>query len=248
MERFDAIIIGAGAAGIKINEIKADNSQNWDFDTSPSQYYDFSFEKIKEKFINYNCSYFDHMYFSFLPILAIPVYQQMASNDYIYGKSYAFKYNDYITEMLANKMGLNLFVPPDASERNNVKTILKTSHHKNEGDSEVIKVDAYSYRAIEHIDEVPVRAGNGRTYYVPVRWDEYVPVTKQEFIEVTDIQSAGDDFNHIKGLDHYQKSEDNRDRSFAYDHFMAGKLYRQNQSLGDLLNTIYKEFGGTQNG
>ena len=48
------------------------------------------------------------MYFSFLPILAIPVYQQMASNDYIYGKSYNFKYNDYITEMLANKMGLKL--------------------------------------------------------------------------------------------------------------------------------------------
>ena len=232
----------------KINEIKADNSQNWDFDTSPSQYYDFSFEKIKEKFINYNCSYFDHMYFSFLPILAIPVYQQMASNDYIYSKSYAFKYNDYITEMLANKMGLNLFVPPNASERNNVKTILKTSHHKNEGDSEVIKVDAYSYRTIEHIDEVPVRAGNGRTYYVPVRWDEYVPVTKHELIEVSEIKSAGEDFNHIKGLDQYQKSENNRDRSFAYDHFMAGKLYRQNQSLDDLLNTIYKEFGGTQNG
>ena len=232
----------------KINEIKADNSQNWDFDTSPSQYYDFSFQKIKEKFINYNCSYFDHMYFSFLPILAIPVYQQMASNDYIYGKSYNFKYNDYITEMLANKMGLNLFVPPDAAQRNNVKTILKTSHHKNEGDSEVIKVDAYSYRAIEHVDQVPVRAGNGRTYYVPVRWDEYVPVTKYELIEVSEIKSAGEDFNHIKGLDQYQKSENNRDRSFAYDHFMAGKLYRQNQSLDDLLNTIYKEFGGTQNG
>jgi hypothetical protein len=83
---------------------------------------------------------------------------------------------------------------------------------------------------------------------VPVRWDEYVPVTKHEFIEVSEIKSAGEDFKHIKGLDQYQKSENNRDRSFAYDHFMAGKLYRQNQSLDDLLNTIYKEFGGTQNG
>ena len=70
--------------------------------------------------------------FHFLPVLAIPVYQQMASTDYIYKKSYDFKYNDYITEMLANKMGLNLFVPPDAAQRNNVKTILKTSHYKNE--------------------------------------------------------------------------------------------------------------------
>ncbi len=43
------------------------------------------------------------MYFSFLPVLAIPVYQQMASTDYIYKKSYDFKYNDYITEMLTNR-------------------------------------------------------------------------------------------------------------------------------------------------
>ena len=95
---------------------------------------------------------------------------------------------------------------------------------------------------------MPVRAGNGSTYYVPVRWEEYVPVTKHEFIEVSEIKSTGDDFNHIKGLDYYQKSENNRDKSFAYDHFMASKLYRQNQSLGDLLNTIYEQFGGTKNG
>ena len=31
----------------KINEIKTDNSQKWDFNTAPSQYYDFSFQKIK---------------------------------------------------------------------------------------------------------------------------------------------------------------------------------------------------------
>ena len=37
---------------VKINEILTDNSMDWNFDTVPSQYYDFSFEKIKEKFIN----------------------------------------------------------------------------------------------------------------------------------------------------------------------------------------------------
>ena len=83
---------------------------------------------------------------------------------------------------------------------------------------------------------------------MPVHWEEYVPVTKHEFIEVSEIQSAGDDFKHIKGLDHYQQSENNKDRSFAYDHFMVGKLYRQNQSLSDLLHTIYEQFGGSNNG
>ena len=228
----------------KINEILTDNSMDWNFDTVPSQYYDFSFEKIKEKFINFNCSYFEHMYFSFLPVLAIPVYQQMASTDYIYKKSYDFKYNDYITEMLANKMNLGLFIPPDATQRSNVKTLLKTSHYKKEADSEIIKVDAYSYRTIEHVDEVPVTAGNGRTYYVPVKWNEYVPVTKHELIEVAEVDTVDDDFKRIKELNHYQRSENNKNGSFAYGHFMVGKLYKDNQSLVDLLNTIFEQNGG----
>ena len=228
----------------KINEILTDNSMDWNFDTVPSQYYDFSFEKIKEKFINFNCSYFEHMYFSFLPVLAIPVYQQMASTDYIYKKSYDFKYNDYITEMLANKMNLGLFIPPDATQRSNVKTLLKTSHYKKEADSEIIKVDAYSYRTIEHVDEVPVTAGNGRTYYVPVKWNEYVPVTKHELIEVAEVDTVDDDFKRVKELNHYQRSENNKNGSFAYGHFMVGKLYKDNQSLVDLLNTIFEQNGG----
>ena len=146
--------------------------------------------------------------------------------------------------MLANKMNLGLFIPPNATQRSNVKTLLKTSHYKKEADSEIIKVDAYSYSTIEHIDEVPVTAGNGRTYYVPVKWNEYVPVTKQELIEVAEVDAAGDDFKRVKELNHYQRSENNKNGSFAYGHFMVGKLYKDNQSLVDLLHTIYEQNGG----
>lgn len=232
----------------KINEIETENSQNWDFDTAPSQYYDFSFSAIKEKFISFNCNYFEYMYFSFLPLLAIPLYQQMASDNYIYGKSYDFQYNDYMTEMIANKMEVGLFVPPDADTRAHVKTMLKTSHYKTEANSEIIKVDAHSYKTVEHVDYVPVRAGNGKTYDVPVHWEEYVPVTKEEFIEVAEVKSSGNDFTGIKGLNHYQASDHNRDGSFAYEHFMAGKLYRKDQSLLDLLNDVYQQYGGSVNG
>ena len=82
----------------KINKIESKNSQNWDFDTTPSNYWGFSFQQIKDRFINFNCNYFDCMYFSFLPLLAIPLYQQMMSNDYVYKDSYNYNYNDYITE------------------------------------------------------------------------------------------------------------------------------------------------------
>lgn len=160
----------------KINKIESKNSQNWDFDTTPSNYWGFSFQQIKDRFINFNCNYFDCMYFSFLPLLAIPLYQQMMSNDYVYKDSYNYNYNDYITEMIANRMGITLFRPQNADIRDNVKTMIKTSHYSTEKDSEIVQVDAYSYRTVRRIDYVPVLAGNGKTYNVPVEWEEYVPV------------------------------------------------------------------------
>lgn len=45
-----------------------------------------------------------------------------------------------------------------------------------------------------------------------------------------------------------QASDHNRDGSFAYEHFMAGKLYRKDQSLLDLLNDVYQQYGGSVNG
>ena len=232
----------------KINQIEAENSQNWDFDTSPSHYWSFSFAEIRENFISFNCNYFEHMYFSFLPLLAIPLYQQMMSTDYIYGNSYNYNYNDYTTEMIANKMASALFTPEEADIRDNVRTLLKTSHYERQEKSEIVQVDAYSYKTIKRVDYVPVRAGNDKVYDVPVEWEEYIPVTKREYIEVAGVDSPSDKFETIKELDYYQCSEANRDRTFAYGHYLAGKIYGDNEPLSDLLEKIYKGYVGGQNG
>lgn len=232
----------------KINKIESKNSQNWDFDTTPSNYWGFSFQQIKDRFINFNCNYFDCMYFSFLPLLAIPLYQQMMSNDYVYKDSYNYNYNDYITEMIASRMGITLFRPQNADIRDNVKTMIKTSHYSTEKDSEIVQVDAYSYRTVRRIDYVPVLAGNGKTYNVPVEWEEYVPVKKREYIEVTEIESVGEGFQKIKELDYYQWSDENENKAFAYGNYIAGKLYRKNEPLSDLLKVICKKYVGGQNG
>ena len=188
------------------------------------------------------------MYFSFLPLLAIPLYQQMMSADYIYGNSYNYNYNDYTTEMIANKMASALFTPEEADIRDNVKTLLKTSHYERQKKSEIVQVDAYSYKTIKRVDYVPVRAGNDKVYDVPVEWEEYIPVTKREYIEVAGVDSPSDKFETIKELDYYQCSEANRDRTFAYGHYLAGKIYGDNEPLSDLLEKIYKGYVGGQNG
>ena len=224
----------------KINTIETINSQKWDLDTGPDNYWDFSFEKIKEKFITFNCSYFDHMFFSFLPLLAIPLYQQMMSTDYIYKKSYKNNYNSYITEMIANHLGLELFRPQDADTRSSVKTILKTTYHRNENDAEVVQVDAHSYRTEKHVSYVPVRAGDGHVYDVPVEWEEYIPVHHREYMEVSEIDAMEDDFKQIKELDTYQRSIANVNKDFAYGRYMVGKFYRKNESLKELLQQVFE--------
>ena len=94
------------------------------------------------------------------------------------------------------------------------------------------------------MDEVPVTAGNGRTYYVPVKWNEYVPVTKHELIEVAEVDTVDDDFKRVKELNHYQRSENNKNGSFAYGHFMVGKLYKDNQSPRRLITYDFEQNGG----
>ena len=69
------------------------------------------------------------------------------------------------------------------------------------------------------------------------------PVPKR-LIEVAEVDTVDDDFKRVKELNHYQRSENNKNGSFAYGHFMVGKLYKDNQSLVDLLNTIFEQNGG----
>ena len=164
----------------------------------------------------------------------------MMSTDYIYKKSYKNNYNSYITEMIANHLGLELFRPQDADTRSSVKTILKTTYHRNENDAEVVQVDAHSYRTEKHVSYVPVRAGDGHVYDVPVEWEEYIPVHHREYMEVSEIDAMEDDFKQIKELDTYQRSIANVNKDFAYGRYMVGKFYRKNESLKELLQQVFE--------
>ena len=66
----------------------------------------------------------------------------------------------------------------------------------------------------------------------------------EKSIEVAEVDTVDDDFKRVKELNHYQRSENNKNGSFAYGHFMVGKLYKDNQSLVDLLHTIFEQNGG----
>lgn len=222
----------------KINVICAKNTANWKFDAGPFNYIDFNFESIKDNFINFNCDYFDHMFFSFLPLLSIPLYQQMMAQDYIYHKNCDYNYNFYVTEMLANEMNVDYFYPSDADVRDNVRAVLKTRPVRSSGDVDTVEVEAHSYRTEWHRDYVPVRAGNGEYYDVPVDWEEYIPVSRKEYMEVSKMDDDGEDFVTVKNMEKYFYSQDYSQKTFAYKNHMVGKVYDENMSITDLVNQI----------
>lgn len=179
----------------KINEIEAKHMRNWAMDTTPENYIDFSYDRTREKFINYNCEYFEHMFASFMPLLSIPLYQQMKSSEYIYKKRYNYNCNTYLMEMLANLLDINLLKPANAV---NVRTMLKTRIREEKNESDIVEITAHSYKTKTHTDYIPRMAGNGRIYSVPVQWEEYIPIQKTTQIEIKKVNTDASENDIIK--------------------------------------------------
>ena len=169
--------------------------RNWAMDTTPENYIDFSYDRTREKFINYNCEYFEHMFASFMPLLSIPLYQQMKSSEYIYKKRYNYNCNTYLMEMLANLLDINLLKPANAV---NVRTMLKTCIREEKNESDIVEITAHSYKTKTHTDYIPRMAGNGRIYSVPVQWEEYIPIQKTTQMEIKKVNTDASENDIIK--------------------------------------------------
>ena len=72
----------------KINFIYPKHLQNFNIDVKPSYYYSYDIEVIHKKFTEYNNEYFRQIYFSFAPLLSIPLYKQQKPQEYIYKDLY----------------------------------------------------------------------------------------------------------------------------------------------------------------
>ncbi len=163
-----------------INIIEPEHLKGVDLNVSPSFFQHYNFEVIKNRFISYNNNYFKYIYFAFSPILSIPLYQHQKPHEYIYKDFYDSYVSFYEHEQVVNMMNENEFKHPLSKTRN----ILKTSVVKSGNNLDKIKVTAYGYDTIERIDFVPTLGGDGRIHQVPVRWDEYIPVSQNSEVDI----------------------------------------------------------------
>lgn len=191
----------------KINKLNNVSNQNdWILNIDKSYYEDFSYEIIKEKYYDINKRYLNNFYRLFLPILAIPVYHQHKAQKYIYQEKYNYNYNPYTSEAAANLLGAEIF----SHEESNTPSILKTKTLRVEGDADLIEVISQSYKAVERTEYVPMRAGDGRVYNVPVNWIDYVPLAAKGRMELKKLDIEENEFEKSLDQEFYKSTENKR--------------------------------------
>lgn len=165
-----------------INTILPDHIQSIDLDMNPHQYQNFDYDKAEKDFYDINAQYFRAIYFCFAPLLCVPMYQQIRSQENIYGRDMQRHSVFWEHEALANFWGQDHFKHPQCV----TDCILKTKKEQTSGDSSSVTVYAYGYRVEQRISYITKWGGDGRTHKVPVYWDEYLPVTGKRRMDIAE--------------------------------------------------------------
>ena len=182
----------------KINVIKSDHSQRFSYLCNPAMFITNSYEDAKIKFEGYCNEYFQSMYFDFIPLLSIPLYQQYKSRDYIYQNSVPSNVTTYEHEVMANSFDQRVLLHPESKTQG----IMKTSFNGRNLKADNVTITAHSYKTIDRVEYVSTLGGDGRVHQVPVHWDEYIPIQKQTKMEVKEERTNRSDFiDHVNDSD-----------------------------------------------
>lgn len=161
----------------------------------PVEFCGVDYDGMREKFVSFNCSYFEGLYHAFSPLFAVPLYQS-ETGDFAYNTE-CKRITDWEAEPALYKL-LPEFVPDNAA----TDTILNVSlcedvfeEYADKSGAVDLSVTGLSFVGEPRVDHVPRMAGNGVTYMVPVHWTEYLPIhrTRRVRAENADIseQDAG---------------------------------------------------------
>lgn len=157
-----------------INRVVSSHAQRMSYDADVSDFYHFDYQKAKENFINLNCNFFKGVFFDLAPLLAIPLYQQYPTNEYIFQRDRKSNYSSHVLEMEANKHNVSFFRPAEAV----TDVILKSEFVRKDDNADIVNIHSYAFKSIHHRDYIAKLGGDGRWHDVPVDWYEYLPVEK----------------------------------------------------------------------
>ena len=148
-----------------INVIHSEHAQTLDYDGNPIHFYDFDYERARKNFYNYNMNAFQGIYYDFVPLLSIPLYQQQRDYDPKYFKDYHGTVTEYEAEVMLNNMSVDLFRPEDCD----TNVILKAKLLQCNKEVNIFEVTAHGFHMEPHVDLVPKLGGDGHMHPVPAK-------------------------------------------------------------------------------
>ena len=203
-----------------INTIISDHIQSMDLDMDPRSYHNYNYDQAEHDFYTLNAGYFRAIYFCLAPLLCVPMYQQIRSQQDIYGHDMQRRSAFWEHEALANFWGQDHFKHP----RCVTDCILKTQSKDEADGNKLITVFAHGYRVEKRVTYVSKWGGDGRTHQVPVYWDEYLPVTGQGSMHMQEDNSSEDPATtQRQRLDHIAQVLDRAGMS-VYRRHIASKI------------------------
>ncbi|MEG2052565.1 MAG: hypothetical protein RRZ92_01185 [Bacilli bacterium] len=176
-----------------LNYIESKHMQPQVLEGDPAFFINYDVDSARKVFNDFNTEYFKALYFDLAPILSIPLYSQHKSFEYIYKTSYTRNYTSFEEESILNSFPAELF----ANELSATDCILKTKVLGKEGNIDKIKVTAYSFKGIPRIDIIPVMGGDGHMHSVPVSWIEYLPISKDTTVGISDTNLTEEEYKCV---------------------------------------------------
>lgn len=226
-----------------LNYIISAHSQNIDYHCDPTRFYNYDIIDAKNKFINYNDTFFRGLYFDLAPLLSIPAYQQIKTHEYIYQTPYRANITSFEQESLANRFDKNILKHKESA----TDTIIKARFERKCGDSDIVNAEAHSFKAIEHVDFVSKLGGDGRMHAVPVKWYEYIPIVKTTTMEIGNTKQTMSEYNENKNNNSFSQfmSQYSKNSAIIYERGLVATLLQDNISndVLDKFNTILKRKG-----
>lgn len=156
----------------RTNRIVSQHSQGRLINLLPRHYISYSYDIIRENFIDKNTVFFKTVYFDFAPLLAIPIYQERPVHSLKPIPDYSQLYSLKEGEVLANAVDQKYVVHPNSK----TQAILKTRFVSSKNGADETCITAYSYDIAKRVDMVSVYGGDGHYHNVAVEWDEYLPL------------------------------------------------------------------------
>lgn len=219
-----------------LNTIISTHNQDFDFNAAPSFFTGYDFDKIKNNFINYTNEFFQSIYYSFAPILSIPIYQTHKAYSSIYVNDNPDKsISRFEKEVMANKLDADYFRPLKADKHEPVMIKFDTQNKNKNYDS--VHFVTSSYEKIKRVEVVSKMGGDGHMHAIPIDYFEYKEVNGDGDLIITDLDCSYSQFRSLKK----SLSIDFDNTDYYFERGMLSIANKNKNASLEMINSLFKK-------